>query len=75
MEDTRVTLNIEISNLKPHQAEKISEYLRCWEWLGNIGSSRMTKFYIDGDGDERYKVLVNGEQPPIPENSEKYIDW
>lgn len=56
-------INIEIDNLTDAQAMAIEDMLKQWVYLGNIGASRWTAFFADGDGNFRPKILVNGQEP------------
>ncbi len=59
----RVSVRIKIDNLTSAQAKAIEDLLRQWELLGNVGSSRWTAFFADGDGNFRPRIKVNGEKP------------
>lgn len=56
-------LNIKITNIDEAQAIAIEDLLAVWVALGNIGSSRWTSFFADGDGNFRPQITVNGEKP------------
>ena len=62
MEKDNKTLTIEINNLTEAQAIAIEDMMSTWVSLGNMGSSRWTKFYADGDGNFRPKITVNGRK-------------
>jgi hypothetical protein len=62
-EKDKKTLNIEISNLTEAQAIALEDMFRQWTYLGNIGASRWTAFFADGDGNFRPHITVNGSEP------------
>ena len=57
------TLKIEINGLTDSQVIAIEDMLAQWRYLGDIGASRWTAFFADGDGNFRPQILVNGEEP------------
>jgi len=59
--EENVTLQIEISNLRPHQAEMLKSLLYAMDLAGSLGCSREFSCYVDGDGGYRPKVLIDGE--------------
>ena len=59
----RMPVWIKIDNLTGPQAKAIEDLLRQWELLGNVGSSRWTAFFADGDGNFHPKIKVNGSRP------------
>ena len=59
----RRSLRIKIDNLTGPQAKSIEDLLHQWVALGNLGSSRWTAFFADGDGNFRPKINVNGTRP------------
>lgn len=60
---------IEIDNLTEAQAIAIEDLLATWEYFGNIGTSRWTSFFADGDGNFRPQIKVDGEKAQFaPEN-------
>ncbi len=54
---------IEIDNLTEAQVIALCDIFALWEHLGNIGSSRWTAFYADGDGNFQPKITVDGKKP------------
>ena len=56
------TIKIEISNITEAQAITLEDMFSTWVSLGNVGSSRWTCFYADGDGNFRPKIKVNGQE-------------
>jgi hypothetical protein len=56
-------LIIEIDNLTEPQRLAIEDLLSMWVHLGEIGRSRWTAFYADGDGNLRPKITINGRKP------------
>jgi len=56
-------MKIEIDNLTEAQAIAIEDMLAVWVTLGNIGASRNTTFFADGDGNFHPKITVDGEKP------------
>ncbi len=59
----RMSVRIKIDNLTGPQAKAIEDLLHQWELLGNLGSSRWTAFFADGDGNFQPKIKVNGSRP------------
>ena len=59
--DERVTLEIEISNLTPSQADAVKNFLFALDLAGSLGSSREFACFVDGDGSFRPKVTIDGE--------------
>ena len=55
------TINVEIENITDAQAIALEDMFRTWVNLGNLGSSRWTSFYADGDGNFRPKIKVDGK--------------
>jgi len=56
-------LEITIDNLKDYDAIAIEDMLSFWQFYGEVGMSRKTCFYADGDGTFRPKITVNGHKP------------
>lgn len=54
------TINVEISNITEAQAVALEDMFKTWMFLGNLGSSRWTSFYADGDGNFRPEIKVDG---------------
>jgi len=50
-------------DLTPPQAIAVEDFLHTWNQLSNLGASRWTAFYADGDGDFHPKATLNGEVP------------
>lgn len=66
--DNMVTAVLEIKGIKRH-VDRICSFLRTVEYLGNIGASRETVFYVDGDGDCRLKFKhTDGFFDKIPDH-------
>ena len=59
---TRRTLTVVIENVTESQEIALNDLFATWQMLGNLGGSRWTGFYADGDGDFRPKITVNGEK-------------
>lgn len=59
----KLKMTIEIDNLTEPQKMAIEDLLATWVQLGNLGGSRWTAFYSDGDGDFRPKITVDGNKP------------
>lgn len=59
----RRSILVRIDNLTPAQELALCDYFAQWVRLGQVGSSRWTSFYADGDGNFRPKITVNGEKP------------
>lgn len=56
-------LTIEIGNLTLAQKIAIEDLFATWLFLGKIGASRWTNFFVDGDGNFHPKIKVNREKP------------
>jgi hypothetical protein len=61
MSEAKEKMVIEIDNLTPAQKLAIEDMLATWVSLGQMGSSRWTAFFADGDGNFHPKVTVDGE--------------
>jgi len=61
--DKKYTTVIRIKNLTLSQSIALEDMMRTWEYLGNVGASRWTSFFADGDGNFRPKILYNGFAP------------
>ena len=61
--NNRETMTIVIDNIKAKHRIALEDMLRHWQFLGNIGASRWTGFYADGDGDFQPKITVDGREP------------
>jgi hypothetical protein len=62
MSEPNEKMVIEIDNLTKAQKLAIEDMLAAWVALGNMGSSRWTAFYADGDGNFHPKVTVDGHK-------------
>ena len=56
------TINVKISNITEAQAIALEDMFSTWIYLGNIGSSKWTCFFADGDGNFRPKIEVDGNE-------------
>ena len=61
------TINVEISNITEAQAIALDDMFRTWMSLGDMGASRWTCFYADGDGNFRPKIKVDGRDAEYAE--------
>lgn len=61
-EEKLVTLEIEIANLQPYQAEALKNLLYAMDLAGSLGCSRTFKVFVDGDGGFRPAVTIDGEE-------------
>ncbi len=59
----KIKLNIEIDNLTHAQALAIEYLMKMWEVTGNVGASRSTNFFSDGDGNFHPEIKLNGRKP------------
>jgi len=75
MSKERLKVTIEIDNLTKAQKIALEDMLATWMFLGNIGSSRWTSFFADGDGNFRPKILVNGEKPKYTDLIDEKMKW
>lgn len=55
-------MKIEIIGLTKPQEIALEDLFANWVFLGNVGSSRWTAFYADGDGNFRPKILIDGKE-------------
>ena len=55
-------ITVEIDGITEPQAIAIEDLFATWVHLGNVGSSRSTSFYADGDGNFRPKITVDGRE-------------
>lgn len=58
-EKTKLTVEMDVT---PAQAIVLQEMFKYWNHLADIGSSRRTTFYVDGDGDFRPKCKVTTDK-------------
>lgn len=63
LKDKKFTAVIRIRNLSIPQSIALEDMLATWQSLGQLGASRWTSFFADGDGDFRPKILYNGHSP------------
>jgi len=66
---------VEFDNITEPQAIALEDLFKTMEWCGNIGTSRWTSFYSDGDGNFRPKILIDGEKPKFTELIERDKLW
>ena len=66
---------IEIDNLTEAQKIAIEDMMYTWQMLGNIGSSRWTSFFSDGDGNFRPKITVDGNKPQSTDIIDEDKKW
>ena len=69
------TLNVVIENVTEAQEIALNDLFATWHMLGNIGSSRWTAFFADGDGDFRPKITVNGEKAKFTDLIDRKVFW
>ena len=55
-----VTITLELTE---PQRIALEDMLATWNSLSNIGASRWTAFYADGDGDFHPKAVIDGHTP------------
>jgi hypothetical protein len=72
--EEKITLDIQISNLKPHQAEQLKNLLFAMDMAGAMGCSRTFKCYVDGDGGFRPTVLID-DQPSKDFKAGENVDF
>lgn len=68
-------ITVTIDNITEIHQEAIEDFLATWQYLGNVGSSRWTSFYADGDGNFRPKILVDGKKPKFTEKLNRDELW
>lgn len=66
---------IEIDGLTKAQKIALEDMLATWVYLGNIGSSRWTAFFADGDGNFRPKIKIDGKKPEHTKLIEEKQKW
>lgn len=64
---TITNMTVSFENITIAQKEALEDMLATWERLGNMGSSRWTAFFADGDGNFRPKIKVDGKKPKFTE--------
>ena len=69
------TTIIEIEGLTDAQKISLEDMLKTWEWLGDIGGSRWTGFYADGDGNFRPKIKIDGKKPEFTKLIDREKLW
>lgn len=74
MVDKLIT-QITISNLTKSQLIALEDMLATWVQLGNVGSSRWTSFYADGDGNFRPKIEIDGRKPEFTKLIPREVFW
>jgi hypothetical protein len=75
MSEQKEKMVIEIDNLTKAQRLAIEDLLATWQSLGNMGSSRWTAFFADGDGNFHPKVTVDGHKAEICKLSDPAARW
>ena len=56
-------VSVKIKGITLAQSLALEDLFATWQYLGNIGGSRWTAFYSDGDGDFRPTILYNNNKP------------
>jgi hypothetical protein len=72
---TKRTLTVVIENVTEAQEIALNDLFATWQMLGNLGSSRWTAFYADGDGDFRPRITVNGEKAKFTDLLDRKLMW
>jgi hypothetical protein len=72
---TKRKLTIEIENVTEAQEIALNDLFATWQMLGNIGASRWTAFFADGDGDFRPKITINGEKAKFTDLIDRNGMW
>lgn len=68
-------LVIEIDNITEAQEIALNDLFATWHNLGDLGSSRWTSFFADGDGDFRPKITINGEKAKFTDLLDRKKLW
>jgi hypothetical protein len=68
-------MTIKLEGLTEPQKLAVEDMMRAWVLLGNLGSSRWTCFYADGDGDFRPKITVDGRKPEFCDLIDEETRW
>ena len=74
IKDKRQTIAVTLRLTKP-QRIAFEDMMACWNSLSNIGASRYTKYYADGDGDFHPEVRINGKPPKWTDLLTKEERW
>ena len=69
------TLTVVIENVTESQEIALNDLFATWQMLGNLGGSRWTAFFADGDGDFRPKITVNGEKAKFTDLIDRKQMW
>jgi len=69
------TARIKIGGLTKPQLIAIEDMLATWVNLGNMGSSRWTAFYADGDGNFRPTIQFNGHKARFTNLIDRNLLW
>src|SRR5579863_7579919 len=72
---TKRTLTVVIENVTEAQEIALNDLFATWQMLGNLGSSRWTAFFADGDGDFRPRITVNGEKAKFTDLINRETPW
>ena len=68
-------MKIEINNLTKAQEIALEDMFATWVQLGNVGCSRWTAFFSDGDGNFRPKITVDGHKAEKTELIDTLKKW
>ena len=69
---SKVIITLELTEPQKIAIENI---LKCWNSLSNIGGSRWTAFYADGDGDFHPNATIDGRKPEYSELIDPMKFW
>ena len=62
MSEKKLSILVAIENITDAQKTALIDLFATWQEAGNLGCSRWTGFFADGDGNFRPRITVNGNQ-------------
>lgn len=68
-------ITVQINNITEAQAIALEDMFATWVYLGNIGGSRWTAFFADGDGNFRPKITIDGLKPQFTDLIDRDKLW
>jgi len=68
-------ITIEIDNINIGDYEALNDFFRTWQYLGNIGSSRWTSFFVGGGYNFQPKITINNKPTRYSPYISKLETW
>lgn len=68
-------LTVVFDGLTEAQKQALETMFHEYKYLCSVGSSRYVSFMVDGDGNFRPKITVNGEEPKFSEHLTREEIW